>query len=51
MTDRIFIYFIIGLVILHFIAAVIFLIYKIIKAPKNTGNVQESPEKEEVDYL
>ncbi len=41
MSDRSFVYFIIGLVVLHFIVALAYLIYKIMKAPKNNQDKTE----------
>lgn len=41
MSDRDFVYFIIGLVLLHFVVAVSYLIYKITKAPKNKQDKTE----------
>lgn len=46
MSDRTFVYIIVAIVVAHFLFAVGFLIWKIMKAPKSSDSEEESTEQE-----
>jgi len=50
MNDKTFVFIIVAIVIAHFLFAVVFLIWKIMKAPKSTDPDEESDEQEQSNH-